>query len=457
MAMLNYNGPFFDEAIYIVAGVRTFEGHALSDLYLTWLAGTLAWPVLAGLGYLLGGIIGTRAIAALLGIAVLSAIGRATTNLFDEKAGFWATLALAVNGPFLALSRLGVYDILSLAGIAASFWAITELPNRNRRHWLLIAAVAYAIGALAKYPIGLMILPLMGTLVFLRKERARMDLLILIFVGGAVGLAFFLPLREQISVFFDWRLQNSPGFGVPLSTIAFAILYLSVPIWLLAGLGWIVAKSRRTLATVLIAALAIWPLYHLLTQDPVGTNKHLVFGFIFGIPLVGLALARIWDVGSQTDAGRISRRVATVAIVSVLAGLGALQVYQANHAWPNLAFAADFLTERVTPGDQLLINESWPITMALYTAGRINSPWDVYDTYRVATEPTAPAPCDFEWMVDVRGSYTWTPEVAAALEACPDYRRVYAHTSLVINPGADFRYVSYPVETIIWQRLPEEP
>ncbi|MBN1247763.1 MAG: hypothetical protein JXC32_08900, partial [Anaerolineae bacterium] len=247
--------------------------------------------------------------------------------------------------------------------------------------------------------------------------------------------------------------QNSPGFGVPLSTIVFAVLYLTTPVATLAIAGWALAKGRRPVSTVLVAALAIWPLYHLGTQDPVGTNKHLVFGFLFAYPLVGLTLARLWGERRKN----LLRRAAASAIAIGLAGLGVLQVYQANLGWPNLSFPARFLAERVEPGDQLLINESWPFTVELYAQGRISSPWDVYDSYRVMTEDTAPAPCDFQWVVDVKGSYTWTDEVAAALAACPDYQRVYAHTSLVINPGSDFRYVSYPVETVIWQRAPEEP
>ena len=451
LATLNYNGAFFDEAIYITAGLRTFEGHGLADRYMTWFAGSLAWPILAGAGYTLGGILGTRVVAAALGTLTLAAVGRAATNLFHERVGFWTTLAFALNGPFFALSRLGAYDILSLSAIAVSFWAVTELAHQGDRTWLLVAAGAYPLAVFAKYPIGLMILPLLATLVLLRNERAKVDVGMLIFIGGAIGLAIYLPLREQISVFFDWRLQNRPGFGVPLSTIAFAIVYLSTLPALLAVAGWVQAKRRRALATVLLATMGIWPIYHIVFQDPVGTNKHLVFGYLFAYPLVGLTLSTLWSA----ERAAIIKRVAVGGIVVVLAIAGVVQVNQANHSWPNLTFATRFLTERVQPGDKLLINESWPFTLGLYDQGRIYSPWDVYDTYRVTNEATAPDICEFEWVVDVKGSYSWPPEVAAALDACESYQRVYSHASRVINLGADFNYVSYPVETVIWQQQPE--
>ncbi|MFL7790547.1 MAG: hypothetical protein AB8I69_00280, partial [Anaerolineae bacterium] len=66
LTTLNYNGPFFDEGIYITSGVRTLEGYGLSDLYLTWFGGSLLWPILAGIGYRIGGLIGARVVALLV-------------------------------------------------------------------------------------------------------------------------------------------------------------------------------------------------------------------------------------------------------------------------------------------------------------------------------------------------------------------------------------------------------
>ncbi len=59
-------GPFLDESIYIVAGRRTLEGHAQADAYLTWFAGSLIWPILAGAANALAGLEGARLLAAAL-------------------------------------------------------------------------------------------------------------------------------------------------------------------------------------------------------------------------------------------------------------------------------------------------------------------------------------------------------------------------------------------------------
>lgn len=453
LATLNYNGPFFDESIYITAGIRTFEGNGLSDGYLTWFAGTLLWPAMAAVGYQVAGIFGTRAIAVILGTISLGAVGRATTNLFGERAGFWATLALALNGAFIALTRLGVYDLPALAGIAISFWAITELARQDHRRWLLVAAAAWAIAVLAKYPVGLMILPLLGLLLLLRDGKATTDAMIFLFVAAAIGLAIYTPLRSQIGGFFDWRLQNRPSFGVPLKVITYAIVYLSVAPTLLGLIGWSLAVDKRKVATLLLGCAFLWPVYHLVAEDPVGTNKHLVFGFLFVYPLVGLTLSRLWDLPSRLALGKI----ATVAVVIALSGIGIVQANQGDHSWPDLRTPAYVLAKYVQPGDELLINEAWPLTMHLYTNGQISSPWDVYDEYRLTHEDTAPDVCDYDWVVDTQGSYSWPSEIAEALDRCPDYQEFMSDSSTVVNLGSDLSYVSYTVQTIIWKNTSEGP
>lgn len=448
---LDYNGPFFDEGIYVTAGIRTLEGFAYSDRFLTWFGGSLAWPVLAGLGYRTGGLTGARALAALVTVAGLAAFSQAVKNVFGEKAGFWATLALALNGAFLSLARLSVYDTLSLSGFAVSLWAITEMDRRDHRGWLVVSAVAYTVAVLAKYPMGVMALPLLGTIVLLRNDRASTDVLLFAFVAGALGLFFFLPLREQVAEFFTFRLQQRPDFGVAVRLIAITIVYLSLIPFILAVTGWVIVRSKRRLATLMVLSLAIWPTYHLVTGDPVSTNKHLVFGYVFAYPLLGVTLSAMWGDGKLT----LLRRGLVIVVVVVLAGMGILQATQADRSWPDLRPPAGYLIDHVQPGDQLLINESWPYTMYLYTAGRIDSPWDVYDEYRITHEEGAPALCEYDWFVDTRGSFAWPEEILDQKAECDNYEQVFSSTSYVINLGADATYVSQPVESVVWKNSGE--
>ncbi len=476
LATIDYNGPFFDEAIYITAGQRTLEGYGLSDGYMGWFAGSLLWPALAGVGFRVAGLVGTRLLALLLVTAAFAAILRATENLFGPRAAFWTALALALCGPLLALARLGVYDAPALTGVAVAFWAITELARRDQRFYLGIAAVAFMFGLFSKYPMGLMLLPLLGVLFFLRRSKFLLDVGIWGFIALAITLAFLLPARQQVAALVAWQTVNKPTFGVSRSMILAGILYAGALPALLSLGGWLVARRRRGLATVLLLNLLLWPAYHLLSANPVSVNKHLVFSFALSYPLAGLALGALWDglgrarraageewaVDAPAPASGPRRppawrlwltRSAALSIVLVLGAYAAIQVNQSDHAWPDPRPAAEYLVAHVQPGQKLLVNESWPYTMYLYAQGRITSPWDVYDYYRITHGEAEMDLCAYDWFVDSQGSYAWPPAVRQGILQCGSYRQVFSSTSNVIALGADWNYVRYPVRVEVWQRI----
>jgi len=494
LATLDYNGPFMDEGIYLTAGQRTLEGHGLTDGFLGWFAGSLLWPVLSGIGSRVGGLVGARAAAVLLVGGAFVALVLATRNLFGERVAFWTALGFAANGPVLALARMAVYDASALFGVVLSWYAITELAKRDHRGWLVLAAAAYCWAVFSKYPTGLMLLPLMGVLLALRGRKATTDLFLFGFVSAAITLAFFLPVRERIVSFFSYRLVNSPAVGVTRAMVAVDLFRLSAIPLLLALLGWWVSGERRGLVTVLLIALVMWPAYHLILGDSVSRSKHLVYGLTFGYPLVGLALDWLWgkagmatrptwQAGTVTRSARqagtvtrSTRRLLSVgagsgiaasrearpamrwlgqAAAAVLAlGLiaqGVVQLERFNRAWPDARPAADYLLARVQPGDKLLINESWPYTSYLYGAGRIETPWDVFDVYRFTHGQSEIDLCDYDWFVDSQGAYQWPGPMVFELHRCDVFEPVLTTESTVVGMGRDLDYVRYQVKVVVWQ------
>lgn len=452
LSMLDYNGPFMDEGIYITAGQRTLEGHGLTDGFLGWFAGSLVWPTLAGLGSRIGGLIGARACAVtLVGVAFILLV-LAARNLFGELVAFWTALAFSVSGPVLALARMAVYDTAALAGIAASFWAITELDKRDHRFWLILAAVAFCWAIFAKYPSGLMLFPLMGVLLAVRGRKAVTDLFLFGFVSIAITLAFFLPVRERVVYFFSYRLAHSPAIGVTRAMAAVDLLRLSIVPLLLALGGWWVAKQKRGLATILLLSLLMWPAYHLLLDDPVSRSKHLVYGFALGYPLVGLALDWMWDRSDRRLGARLGRGAA-IALVLGLALLGAVQLERFNRAWPDARPAIEYLATRVQPGQKLLINESWPYTSYLYGVGRLETPWDVFDVYRITHGQSEIDLCEYDWFVDSQGAYQWPGPIVFKLHRCGVFESVLTTQSTVVGMSRDLDYVRYSVKVVVWRNL----
>ncbi len=438
-----FNGPFFDEGVYVTAGLRTLEGHGYTDGYLTWFAGSLLWPILAAIGYKIAGLMGTRIVALIFATIAFVAVVQSAQNLFGKEASLWTAVAFAISGPLLALAHLGVYDLPALTGIALSLWAVTELVRKDDRRWLVFASVAFTIGIIVKYATGLMLLPIVGIVFVLRKEKATVDVGIFGFISLAIALVSYLPLREQVGQFFGWRLANRPTFQSTPLMIGYALFYFSVVPFVLALVGCFVAKNKRTLACILLASLTMWPLYHIWSGDPVGDSKHVVFGYVFAYPLIGLALSKIWE----HQKGKV------VAITTILALVifGFLQMERLDRSWPDVREVAGYLTNNVQPGEQLLINNSWPYIMYLYAESRIDSPWDVFDVYRITHGESKIDLCQYDRFVDEQGSFSWPENVKSTISQCGGFQQVFSATSWVVGLDSELEFVTYPAHTTVWR------
>jgi hypothetical protein len=436
------NGPTLDEGIYITSGLRTLDGHGLGDGYLAWFSGSLLWPALAGIGDQAAGLAGARALAAVFMTLAMVATWRAAVVLFGPRAGFFTAALAVASGPVIALGHLAVIDAPAIAGIAVALWGIAELGRTGHRKWLVLAAVALAAGILAKYPAAACAVPLALVLVALRGRQALMDLMLLLLITAAVLITYFLSARGPLAYFLDWRVRNNPTFGVTQSMVAFSqAWYGGLPLLLALG-GW-AACRRKALATALLAGALPFSLYALGTGSSVGDSKQVVFAFVFILPLAGAGL------------GRLARRPAGMAVactVALAAGVfGARQAERMDRAWMDLEPAARFLAERAQPGQDFLIDNSWPFTRTLLEEGKVRSPWSVYDTYRVRHGQVRKPLCEVDWFVSAQGAGPWPDRVRRRVAACGTFRRVYEGSAEVTNIGRDLGFVTWDARTEIYR------
>jgi hypothetical protein len=447
-------GPFQDEAIYIFAGMRTIEGFGLADNYLTWFAGSLLWPLIAASGYLIAGLVGARLIALTCTTLAIGATSKAARNLFGEPAQFWTALTLAISGPVIYLAHLAVYDQLALAGIAVSFWAVSQVGKGNDRRWLIIAALSFAIAVIAKYPMILCLAPLVGVLYVVRRQRAQADLFILLFASLALLLIYALPLRDQLAAFLVWRQENNPSFGATTAMIRFSLLWYGGVAWLLALLGaavaWFARKGKRLLIVILTGGLLLWPLYHFVINNSVSAEKHEVFGFLFGYPLIGAMCAAIW---LRRGSWRWIRRAMVTFVLLGLALAGYAQAQQMDRGWADTRPSAQFLETHVQPGERILASDGAPYQLALYRNGNLLSPWDIYDTYRVAHGEFTGNLCTADWFVDEQGGIGWSDSVREKIMACGTFKEVFTSTTMVTQLGRTLTFVTYPVHIVVWVNL----
>ncbi len=437
---LEVRGPFLDEGIYVAAGLRTLQGHGISDNYTSWFSGSLLWPVIAALGWKAAGLAGARAVAAICVGAGLYGVVRASGNLFGLRVRAATALAAVTSGPVIALAHLAVYDTLAAGAAGLAFWTMTEFIRRDDRVWLCATALLYALAGIAKYPVVLFVgPPLLGLLLATRGPRTRMDLGVFAFVAGAVLLIYFLADRAQLSAFTAFRTNENPTFNVSRNQIAYSQLYLTAVPLVLAIAGASMLQSRR-MALALLSGVAGAPLYHLLTGNPSGDQKHVVFGLLFILPLIGVTLSLA-----------LRRRRALLAVPAVL-GLfvfGLVQVVRIDEGWPDLRRSAAVLVKRVHPGERLLANSSWVEAAYLYDKGRISSPYDLYDASRVSHLRGVDV-CSFQWFVEVPGGEPWPQSIRSAMTRCGTFRRVYSSSSVITGLGGNLSFVTYRAPIEIW-------
>ncbi len=386
------NGPFVDESLYTVAGMRVLEGKALSDGYIGWFNGSpFAWPVIAALGHHLGGLAGARFMAVILSTVALVAFAKTAENLFGRSVAEWCALAFGLNGLFMALAHFAVYDVAALAGLAVSMWCMTRSPTSDASLWVVGAGVAFAGAVIAKYGYMPMVVPLLGLLVSVRdSKKSGRALAMFLSVAGVILTAYFWLLFGSL-VPASSAAYLGQTFGKSRGHIAVLQLVFGVVPFVLASAGAVVAwrRGERLLVVTCLLALSLYPAFHLWTANFVSAQKHVVAGFLFAYLLAGLALERLWT----------SRSRATVVIaLAVLTLWGGLQCYWQDHSWSDTRTLAHHLALNMKRGDRVVAESSWNYILYLYPRGLIASPADVIDA-NYPPPGDRPDACQIPWLV----------------------------------------------------------
>jgi hypothetical protein len=399
----------------------------------------------------------------------------ATGNLLGPRTRAYAALAAVTSGPVVALGHLAVYDTAAVAFTGGAFWALSEFLRRDDRAWLVGAALLYALAGLSKYPVLAFVAPPLALLILTsRGRRVVLDLSLFALVAGAVLLVYFMANRAQLVGFVRFRTHEDPSFGVTTAQIAYSqVYYTLVPLLLALAGAVLLARRRRALvpappegrcaapmpledgrlalsppggrwlAPALLTGVLAAPVYHLASGTPSGDQKHVVFGLLFILPLAGVTLERAF-------AGRRRWLTATLLTLGLLVFASA-QVVRIDESWPDLRTSAAVLDANVHPGERLLVSSAWVEDVYLYSRGRISSPYDLYDVYRVEHLGRPVDVCDFQWFVVVPGGEAWPAAVRTRMLRCGSFREVYAARATLTNLGRDLSFVTYTEPIEIWR------
>lgn len=437
------NGPFLDESIYVTAGRRTIQGFGISDYYLTWFAGSLLWPVLAATADSLGGLAGARILAALCVTAAILTTAHAAGILLGARSRPWTAGVMAASGCFLSVGHLAVYDALALAAAGVGVLAVAQLHRYDRRRWALVAGGALAVATLAKYPVlPFAAPPVLGLVAGLRGRRALFDLLLMLFALTAALVLFFLPEREQLARFLEFRTGQNPGFGVTRPLVLYALAYFSAAGVLLGLAGWFVARGRRLSLAPLLTGWVMPAVFHLGTNTNVGVEKHAAFAVLFAAPLAGYGLARAWEDEA--------RRPLLLIGMAGLTAFGLAQVQRNDRGWLDVRPSADYLVRHVRPGDLILADNAWPYAARLYAAGKIATPFAVHDAYRVLHGQDTVPLCAYDWWISSPGGEPFPAAIRRRLRRCGTFRRAYVERGVKrVGLTRDLRFVTFPSNIVI--------
>jgi 4-amino-4-deoxy-L-arabinose transferase-like glycosyltransferase len=187
---------FYDEAQYWSWSRELALGYYTKPPLLAWIisaathvCGNDEWCVRAPSSLLHGGT-----------SIVVYAIGK---RLYDERAGFWAALSIALATGVVFSSRIISTDVPLLFFWALALWAYVNMLVEPSKRWALLLGVAIGLGMLAKYAM-IYFLPGMA-LAALFSRRAR-----LLFKRPEVWLALVVAILV-IAPNIAWNASN--GFA----------------------------------------------------------------------------------------------------------------------------------------------------------------------------------------------------------------------------------------------------
>ncbi len=423
------NGPVTDEGSTILAGLQIWRDVKWSGYYLTWFTGSpFLWSPLAALGFSAAGLEGARLMALGFMALALLMLNWATRLLWDETVAFWTTLALSLNGLFISLAHLAVYDSLAFAALGLGWWGVARFNRTEKFIWLIGAGLSLAVATLAKYPYGVMGFVLAGLLWTLRREKPalRSELWVFGVAAASPVLLYALFFREGLSDYLRYALQANK-FVYTREMIAWvSSIYISVPLCLaVCGLYTLWSQGKKLLGGLLFGALWVWPLYHLVTATYISLEKHLAPSFFFASPLMGVALARLWE-------GRW--RALSPLLVAGLFLWGWWQWQVRDASWLDIRPAAKYLQGHIKPGERVIAPNAWAYALYLYP-DYVSKPQDIYDEYGVSQNNFHL--CDAEWLV-----YTNNDLAASAFS---EDLKLNAYTCSYSTP---FTFYTYPTRLL---------
>ncbi len=419
---LSWNGPHLDEADYLFVGRLLWNGGVWPSH--SYIFSSDLPHYLLGLGDALGGLVGGRIVASLLGLASLVATYQLCRALGVGRRGAWgAVILLAVQASHVQISRLATYDMPAFLALAAALWALAQArfaPRRQALGLALLASLLLALAVLCKY-VTVLLLPVVPLFLWPRQRRL---IPMAILPAGLLLACYGWFHVEDLQRLVQRQILGVHAGSAPRGELLVLLLaYLGLPLLLWA----LAVKERLALAlrweALFLALFALpMPAYHLLSGGAIALEKHLVYSHLALAPPAGALLARL---GPRALPRAWLRPLAMAAMV-LLVLLSTLLLRWLEQTFPDTRPLLREPLREVGPTASVLSEDPYLFHFALYPD---HEPGELHQT--VWFDPDLDGvPQNGELLGEVRrGRFEWiflsgqvTPALARSLEQAAEGR-----------------------------------
>lgn len=311
-----------DEYDYLFVGKTLLAGNNWPTH--TYIFGwNINWLLLAWGDLTFGGISGARLIASLLGVLSIAGIYCFVLVLWRNKTtALIAALLLSLEGAHLYTSKLATYDIISFTFFV---WALPAVllacgATKHRWLWTVCSASLLVAAVLSKYTAAIY-LPFIATMVLFYAPKQAIAGIVLI--AGAIGTYAFIHF-DQLEVLYSIQIsgahdKNATSVDIALRSGRQLFILL---IFAIIAIGYSLIYARTAFPRILLLLAMGLPLimYHLLGQNVISLQKHLVYSSLFLIPIAAWGMQQI-----TTPIRSSKRRIMLLACSLSLFGLSNLQ------------------------------------------------------------------------------------------------------------------------------------
>lgn len=375
---LNYNSAFQDEATSIIIGrIGVFQGDWWSYNAANWMSGhPVMNPILSGIAYISGGIIGSRLLSVILGVLTIELLIVFTVLIFwpvtpkNYLAGIIAGTIAATAPVSLFVSRMSTYDMKAFYFLFLSLTILvwTRTNNKNLGKWYFLSFVSLFLALFSKF-IVIIYIPLFVIYSYLQVRKNKEKAFYwkrYFFIPLALFLSAYL-IYMYLYIFTFAGLQGTKSKFAVTDIIQRIYKDMTYEIWL-AAIGSIVMllKKQWRLLTILFLA-ATWILAtHIVTQRAVWTmDKHVFISSAFFAVIAGIGISEfIFMFKIRTF--RILLIVVTVIGLVVYSKESYIKAQRYNSLWLNTYSTSEYFKKVVTPGDKILIESGTSVILQLY-------------------------------------------------------------------------------------------